>query len=69
MKLYKDGMVKELTSEKVVNRWIKFGWTADETPVAPVENAPIEISRHDHEISEPVKRRGRPAKAVDNGNA
>jgi hypothetical protein len=58
MKLYKDGMVKELTSEKVVNRWLKFGWTADETPVAP--DAPSE------EAHKP--RRRRPARVAD-GNA
>ncbi len=62
MRLYKDGLVKELTKEKTVNRFLREGWTADLAPVAPVEIAPL-----DREISEPPKRRGRPAK-VTNGN-
>lgn len=55
MKLYKDGLVKEISKEKAIARLKREGWVDGQTEVA--EEAPQE-----------PKRRGRPAKAVDNGN-
>lgn len=57
MKLYKDGMEKDLRSEKAINRWISFGWLPEGEKPEIVD-----------EVKEAPKRRGRPPKEVTNGN-
>lgn len=61
MKLYKDGLVKELTKEKAIARLLNDGWSqeaaVDDLMADPVAQPVIE--------QEPaVKRRGRPAKVA-----
>lgn len=55
MKLYKDGLVKEISKEKTIARLKREGWVDGQAEVS-------------EESSQEPKRRGRPAKVVDNGN-
>lgn len=59
MKFTKDGMVKEITNEKTINRLLREGWISEENIEQSVfadSNIPA--------VSAPVKRRGRPPKVV-----
>jgi len=56
MNLYKDGEIKQITSEKAIKRWIKFGWSTDEIEQEPEEGDCL---------PETPKKRGRPAKKED----
>lgn len=51
MNLFKDGIEKEVTSPKVIERLMRDGWTTEE--------------KADEESVEQPKRRGRPAKKED----
>lgn len=56
MILKKGNEVKDLSSEKAIKRWIKFGWSTDEIEQEPEEGDCL---------PETPKKRGRPAKKED----
>ena len=56
MFLHKDGMIKHITSPKVIERLIRQGWSSDE-----IEHEPDEGDC----LPEAPKKRGRPAKKED----
>ena len=61
MKLYKDGLVKELTKEKAIARLLNDGWSQEpavDNLMAEPEAEPV----IEQELT--VKRRGRPAKVA-----
>ncbi len=56
MNLFKNGIEKEITSPKVIERLMRDGWTTDEK----------ELDETDEGDALPeVKKRGRPAKKED----
>jgi len=57
MKLHKENMVKDLRSEKAINRWLRFGWLPEGEIPEVVEEPKAE-----------PKRRGRPPIEVKNGD-
>jgi hypothetical protein len=60
MKLYKDGIIKEILREKTINRLLRQGWKSTTEENSAVEQVDVE--------QEAPKRRGRPARAVDVNN-
>ena len=60
MNLFKNGIEKEVTSPKVIERLMRDGWTTD-------EEASLEVNENDSHEETPTepKKRGRPAKKED----